>query len=216
MRETWRDLSFRIDGPFSNVPKVLLGGLNELDRKARQILVRSFCPLLDDTFGLNDWAKRGWGLSYLLEVFSLGKGRAAFGLRSDHDVARAWKERFYRVQGSLTTLLEWSPSMHSSFVKRDLTWVHLWGVPLHVWNELVFKEIVNSFGEYCAVDLKLLGGPMSFVRVQISRFLGVPCPRHIRLRVGHDLFLIDVCLQSNYTMTDNFHKSDQMAQPCET
>ncbi|KAL4183110.1 hypothetical protein AMTRI_Chr11g153540 [Amborella trichopoda] len=37
----------------------------------------SFCPTLDDTFGLNDWAKWGWGLSYLHEVFSLGRGRVA-------------------------------------------------------------------------------------------------------------------------------------------
>ncbi|KAL4204763.1 hypothetical protein AMTRI_Chr01g133700 [Amborella trichopoda] len=178
MRKTGRDLPFRIDGPFSDVSKVLLGGLNELDRKVRQILVGSFCPLLDDTF-----------------VLSLGKGRAAFVLHSVQDVAWACKESFYRVRGSLMTLLEW----------KGLTWVCLWGVPVHIWSESVFKEIVNSFGEYRAVDLK----------VQISRFLGVPCPRHIRLQVGHDLFLINVCLESNCTTTDNFHKSDQMAKPCE-
>ncbi|KAL4181009.1 hypothetical protein AMTRI_Chr12g268980 [Amborella trichopoda] len=149
-------------------------------------------------------------------MFSLGKGRAAFVLRSDQDVAQAWKERFYKVRDPLMTLLEWSPSTRSSFVKRDLTWFCLWGVLLHVWNESVFKEIVNSFGEYRVVDLKLLGGSnASFVRVQISHFLGVPCSRHIRLQVGHDLFLIDVCLESNCTTTNNFHKSDQMAQPCE-
>ncbi|KAL4178714.1 hypothetical protein AMTRI_Chr13g116480 [Amborella trichopoda] len=184
MREIGRHLPFRIDGPLSDVPKVQLGGLNELDRKAQQILVGSFCSPLDATFSLNNWAKRGWGLLYLPEVFSLGKGRAAFVLLLRPRCGSGMKGK----------------------ILQSSRFIHLWGVPLHVWNEYVFKKIVNPFGEYRVVDIKLLVGPnVSFVRVQISRFLGV----------AHNLFLIDVCLESNCTTTYNFHKSDQMAQLCE-
>ncbi|KAL4201883.1 hypothetical protein AMTRI_Chr02g218200 [Amborella trichopoda] len=114
---------------------MLIDGMNDVVRKARQIMVGSFCPPLDDTFGLE-------------------------------------------VRGSLMTLLEWSPMMHSSFLQKDFIWVRLWGVPLHVWNVSVFKKIINSFGEYCDEDHELLSGPnASFIRVKINRFLGIQCPR---------------------------------------
>ncbi|KAL4182278.1 hypothetical protein AMTRI_Chr12g275170 [Amborella trichopoda] len=129
---------------------------------------------------MSDWAKQGWGMSYVREF------------------------RFYRVRGPLMTLLEWSPSMQSSVVKRDLIWVHLWG------------DIVNLFGEYYDVDRKLLDGlNASFVRVKINRFLGVPCPRQIRLQVFHDLFLIDVNLEGTGMPVDNPHKVHQAFLPCQ-
>ncbi|KAL4194351.1 hypothetical protein AMTRI_Chr05g68180 [Amborella trichopoda] len=154
-------------------------------KRARQTIISSFCRPIDDMFSLSDWARRGWGLSDLPEVFLLGKGRVAFILKSDGDVAMACKERFYR-----------SPMAHPSFIQKAPSWVCLWGVPLHVWDIDVFKKIVSSFGEFCGIDSKMLkGSNVAIVRVKINRFVGIPCPRDITLQVGLDLFRIDVCLE---------------------
>ncbi|KAL4204888.1 hypothetical protein AMTRI_Chr01g111950 [Amborella trichopoda] len=158
-------------GHSSDVLKISIGNLKAHEEKARKNIVGSFCPPLIDTFGLDDWAQRGWGLSNSPDVFSLGKSRVAFVLRSNEEVARAWKVCFYRLRGSLMTLLEWNPSMF---------------------------DVVSSFGVLRAVDNKLLRGPfVSFVRVQIFRLVKVPCPRQVHLQVGQDLFLIDVWIENN-------------------
>ncbi|KAL4182802.1 hypothetical protein AMTRI_Chr11g94940 [Amborella trichopoda] len=135
----------------------------------------------------------------------LGKGRAAIILRLTNMLIMRGRRDFT------------DPLMQSSFMKMDLIWVRLWGIPLHIWSEFVFKDIVNSFGEYCDVDRKLLGGGpnASFVRVKINRFLGVLCPRQIRLQVGHDSFFIDVNLEGIGTPVNNPHKVYQAFLPCE-
>ncbi|KAL4204982.1 hypothetical protein AMTRI_Chr01g134910 [Amborella trichopoda] len=119
----------------SSIPKVSINSFEMSSSRARRIVVGSFCPPLEDYFGLNDWTKQGWNLPYVPE------------------------ERFYRVRGSLMTLMVWSPTMHPPFAKKELFWVLFWGIPLHVWDVSVLKGIANAFGEFCAANRNILEGP---------------------------------------------------------
>ncbi|MCI33429.1 DUF4283 domain protein, partial [Trifolium medium] len=47
---------------------------------------------------------------------------------------------------------EVSPWLPSSFVDRRETWVKVYGIPLHVWGENLFKVIGRKYGEFLDFD----------------------------------------------------------------
>ncbi|PNY16690.1 hypothetical protein L195_g013415 [Trifolium pratense] len=60
----------------------------------------------------------------------------------------------------------WSPS---SFVDKRKTWVKVYGIPLHVWGESLFKAIGNKYGEFIDFDNNTASrAKLDVARIKIS------------------------------------------------
>ncbi|WJX34252.1 hypothetical protein P8452_22381 [Trifolium repens] len=79
---------------------------------------------------------------------SLGEGWVLIFSESGGDVGLAMNNKTW-WEGFLKDVKPWSPLMVSS--KREI-WVRLYGVPLQLWNESVFRSILKPCGEVLGLD----------------------------------------------------------------
>ncbi|MCH84690.1 RNA recognition motif, partial [Trifolium medium] len=60
----------------------------------------------------------------------------------------------------------WSPA---SFVDRRVTWVKVYGIPLHVWGENLFKAIGGKYGEFLDFDYDMASrAKLDVARIKIA------------------------------------------------
>ncbi|KAL4185542.1 hypothetical protein AMTRI_Chr10g231190 [Amborella trichopoda] len=86
----------------------------KLNIKSGLFVYGSFSPPITDFFSLSNWAKRGWNLSYCPDVKNIGVNQVVFKLKYEDKVARALKNRFCRVRGSLLSLDLWKQIRYES------------------------------------------------------------------------------------------------------
>jgi len=88
-----------------------------------------------------------------IKVFSMGEGMVLLHSEREGVIQRAseekkewWSNHFLKVQN-------WMPHFIG---KQRRTWLKLYGVPLHIWEESVFKKIGGRLGELLDFDGDLL------------------------------------------------------------
>ncbi|GAU23742.1 hypothetical protein TSUD_128460 [Trifolium subterraneum] len=83
-----------------------------------------------------------------VRVASMGEGWVLVFSESDGDVGLAMNNKSW-WEGLLEDFRPWSPLMVTS--KREV-WVRIYGVPLQLWNEQVFRTILKPGGEVVGLD----------------------------------------------------------------
>ncbi|WJX59530.1 hypothetical protein P8452_44840 [Trifolium repens] len=83
-----------------------------------------------------------------IRVASLGEGWAVVFSESGGDVGLALNNKVW-WEGYMEEFRPWSPLMAAS--RREI-WVRIYGVPLQLWHEPVFKTILKTCGEVIGMD----------------------------------------------------------------
>jgi hypothetical protein len=65
------------------------------------------------------------------------------------EVAKLWKDRVDWISYYFREVFPWSPSCYAD---RRNTWVKVYGIPLHVWGDKLFKVIGEKYGEFLDYD----------------------------------------------------------------
>jgi hypothetical protein len=69
-------------------------------------------------------------------------------------------------EGWFRSILEWSLDLFSD---RRAVWLRCRGIPLHAWDEQLFRMIVDSFGSFIDLDPSTVNrSKLDFARVKIS------------------------------------------------
>jgi hypothetical protein len=83
-----------------------------------------------------------------IRVASLGDGRVVLFSEVGDDVGSAIARRNW-WEGLLQDIIPWTPSVVSS---KGEVWVRLYGIPLQLWDEQVFRAITKQWGEFIRLD----------------------------------------------------------------
>jgi hypothetical protein len=65
------------------------------------------------------------------------------------EIAKMWKDKMEWISYYFREVIPWMPNCFSD---RRETWVKVYGVPLHVWGENLFKVIGGKYGEFLDFD----------------------------------------------------------------
>jgi hypothetical protein len=83
-----------------------------------------------------------------IRVASLGDGMVILFSEVGMDVGGAIQKRSW-WEGLLKDFLPWSPTLKSA--NREI-WVRVYGVPLQLWNENVFRSLTEQWGTFIGLD----------------------------------------------------------------
>lgn len=80
----------------------------------------------------------------------------------------------------------WSPAL---WVPRRCVWLQVYGIPLHVWHEELFKMLGNLFGVFVDFDEDtILRNRLDFARIKISTTRMGIIDEHVRISVVGAVF----------------------------
>jgi hypothetical protein len=86
----------------------------------------------------------------------------------------------------------WSPQL---VAKRRQTWIHMHGIPLHVWDEHLFKTVGARFGVFIDFDEATIERKrLDFARIQISTLRKGLIEERVRIRVvgaDYELWVVE-------------------------
>jgi hypothetical protein len=88
------------------------------------------------------------GLAHI-EVTDMGRDMVLIHSPKVGEVERLWKKKADWITYYFREVLPWSPSC---FVDKRDTWVKVYGIPLHVWGQNLFKAIGGKYGEFLDFD----------------------------------------------------------------
>jgi hypothetical protein len=88
------------------------------------------------------------GLAHIA-VTDIGRNMVLIHSPKVGEVARLWKGKVDWINYYFREVVPWAPSCFAD--KRD-TWVKVYGIPLHVWGENLFKTIGRKYGEFLDFD----------------------------------------------------------------
>ncbi|WJX49457.1 hypothetical protein P8452_35891 [Trifolium repens] len=85
----------------------------------------------------------------LIAVTYMGRNMVLIHSPKEGEVDRLWKSKVDWIAYYFREVFPWSPSC---FADRRDTWVKVYGIPLHVWGENLFKVIGGKYGEFVDFD----------------------------------------------------------------
>jgi RNA recognition motif-containing protein len=88
------------------------------------------------------------GLAHIV-VTDMGRNMVLIHSPKVGEIERLWKSRADWITYYFREVYPWSPSCYAD--RRD-TWVKVFGIPLHVWGDNLFKAIGGMYGEFLDYD----------------------------------------------------------------
>jgi hypothetical protein len=88
------------------------------------------------------------GLAHI-EVTHMGRDMVLIHSPKVGEVERLWRNKADWITYYFRKVFPWSPAC---FVDKRDTWVKVYGIPLHVWGENLFKAIGDKYGEFLDFD----------------------------------------------------------------
>jgi len=85
-----------------------------------------------------------------IKVFAMGEGMVLLHSEKEGVLERARKEKKEWWSNHFLKIQKWLP--HHTGIRRR-TGVKLYGVPLHIWEEAIFKKIGERLGEFLDFDV---------------------------------------------------------------
>jgi len=102
----------------------------------------------------------------MFKVTTLGVTRVLLKIAEnmDLDLVKRKHEDWWEAMFTKVTL--WVPQ---KFPFRRHVWVKVWGIPIHVWDEHLFKKIGNLFGDFVDFDEETIARKrLDFSRIKVS------------------------------------------------
>jgi hypothetical protein len=88
------------------------------------------------------------GLAHI-SVTDMGRKMVLIHSPKKGEIAKMWKDRIEWISYYFREVQPWSPNC---FADRRDTWVKVYGIPLHIWGENLFKAIGGKYGEFLDFD----------------------------------------------------------------
>ncbi|CAN1342896.1 hypothetical protein LINPERPRIM_LOCUS39609 [Linum perenne] len=134
------------------------------------------------------WLRRWWGVNEPWEKRRLGDDSWLIECESEESVNRIIQRGSWVFRGARLEVSKWFPEAgRSNLVRRQgARWILVFGVPVHLRSEVVFREI----GKLCGGFLFCEETGFSAVRMKVKDE-GV-CPRSLFLESGKSKFMVTV------------------------
>jgi hypothetical protein len=84
-----------------------------------------------------------------IAVTDMGRNMVLLHSPKPGEIAKLWRTKADWITYYFREVIPWSPSC---FADRRDTWVKIYGIPLHVWGENLFKMIGRKYGEFLDFD----------------------------------------------------------------
>jgi hypothetical protein len=84
-----------------------------------------------------------------ISVIDMGRRMVLIYSPKKGEVERLWKQKVDWISYYFREVIPWSPSC---FADRRDTWVKVFGIPLHIWGETLFKAIRGMYGKFLDFD----------------------------------------------------------------
>ncbi|WJX93169.1 hypothetical protein P8452_74729 [Trifolium repens] len=105
------------------------------------------------------------GYGWITATF-MGGNMVLLSSKTSQSIKEAVEAKLRWWEGWFRSILEWSPDLFSD---RRSVWLRCRGIPLHAWDEQLFRMIADSFGSFIELDPSTANrSKLDFARVKIS------------------------------------------------
>lgn len=124
-----------------------------LRRHALTIIGRLTNPAIQKVWSLIPFLADHWKLSSRPVGADLGNGLFQFQFANELDLLKALENQPYHFSQWMVILQRWEPTIDKSFPSQIPFWIHVQGIPVHLWSEEILSSIAESIGHFVKAEI---------------------------------------------------------------
>lgn len=110
-------------------------------------------PKIQRVWALIPFFAEHWKVSSRPVGADLGQGSFQFQFASEEDLQKVLDNRPYHYAHWMIILQRWEPTSAKSFPNQIPFWIHVQGIPIHLWSEETLLSIANDIGHLESMEI---------------------------------------------------------------